>query len=64
MTYTLDSQKQNGGIVMVNFNPPFINCTAENALNGDERTASLEQVAGAFVNVHASATKCYCVPYF
>ena len=49
---------------MVNFNPPFINCTAENALNGDERTASLEQVAGAFVNVHASATKCYCVPYF
>ncbi|KAK7109046.1 hypothetical protein V1264_013162 [Littorina saxatilis] len=37
--------RDNGGIIMVNFYPDFINCTLDNVYGDDNRTASISQVA-------------------
>ncbi|KAJ8313585.1 hypothetical protein KUTeg_008146 [Tegillarca granosa] len=41
----LQKLKTNGGIIMVNFYPYFINCTSETVYQDDYRTASLSQIA-------------------
>ena len=40
-------QKENGGIVMINFSNQFINCTAENALKKGRKYATMDQLIGA-----------------
>ena len=39
-------QRTNGGVIMVNFYPDFINCTLDTVYGDDNRTASISQLAG------------------
>ena len=39
-------QRANGGIVMLNVYPGFINCTLDTVYGDDNRTASIAQIAG------------------